>query len=194
MLIRVDLAYFRRSFISFQETYQNALLLITDLTIKPWLVRSIFLYTKLFTGPDQFIIQLVLLSVIPDIYFTLYCPFMWIRSSIRDNWAGWGTRTTMSCFSYVRKPDPREEFWRKGYFGKKVEHVTERTLDEVSTKKAFRHKRSHLACEPLKAEAISKRKQMFYKLNMRDPTKKCTQRLELESIYEYKEPDGVEIY
>ena len=39
-----------------------------------WLVYKVFLYTELFTGPDQFLIQLVLNSILPDLYFMLYCP------------------------------------------------------------------------------------------------------------------------
>ena len=106
----------RRNFLSFQETYKAALTLITDVTLASWLVRALFFYTKLFTGPDQFIIQLVAISIIPDLYFTLYCPFTWIRASIRNSWAGWGTETRRKQFSYVRKPDPREKLKRQGYF------------------------------------------------------------------------------
>ena len=82
-------------------------------------MRAIFLYTKLFSGPDQFIIQLVFVSILSDLFFTLYCPFSWINASIKGRWAGWGKGTSRTDFKYVRKPDPQEELKRKGYFRKR---------------------------------------------------------------------------
>ena len=92
-----------------------AIVLLTE-GIMEWLVYKVFLYTELFTGPDQFIIQLVLNSILPDLYFMLYCPLTWIRCSVRNSWAGWGSDTPQAHFYWVRKPDPREELTRKGYF------------------------------------------------------------------------------
>jgi hypothetical protein len=91
-------------------------MLLTVTTLE-WLVYEVFLYTNLFTGPEQFLIQLVS-SIGIDLYFMLYCPCIWIRESLREGWAGWGRgrRRRGNYFYYVRKPDPREELTSKGYF------------------------------------------------------------------------------
>ena len=65
---------------------------------------------------EQFLIQLLFTTILPDLYFMLYCPYMWIRASVRDMWAGWGRGRKGKHFYFVRKPDPREELTRKGYF------------------------------------------------------------------------------
>jgi hypothetical protein len=86
--------------------------------IGEWLLFEIFLHSKLFNGPEQFVIhQFECLLV--DAYFMIYCPFVLIRMSVRGQWAGWGQgRNTRrgKYFYFVRKPDPTEEFKRKGYF------------------------------------------------------------------------------
>ena len=46
----------------------------------------------------------------------LYCPYMWIRSSKIDMWAGWGRQRKGKHLYFVRKPNPSEELSRKGYF------------------------------------------------------------------------------
>ena len=92
-----------------------AIVLLTE-GIMEWLVYKVLLYTELFTGPDQFLIQLVLNSILPDLYFMLYCPLTWIRCSVRNSWAGWGSNTQRAHFYFVRKPDPREELTRTGHF------------------------------------------------------------------------------
>jgi hypothetical protein len=89
-------------------------MLLTVTTVE-WLVYEVFLYTNLFTGPEQFLIQLVL-TVMTDLYFMLYCPCMWTMASLKEGWAGWGRGRRGNYFYYVRKPDPREELTRIGYF------------------------------------------------------------------------------
>ena len=49
----------------------------------------------------------------------MYCPYTWIKESMRNNWAGWAQRGRRGeYFYFVRKPDPREELLNKGYFKK----------------------------------------------------------------------------
>ena len=91
-----------------------AIMLLTQTTVE-WIVYEVFLYTKLFTGPEQFLIQLLFTTIMPDLYFMLYCPYMWIRASVRDMWAGWGRGRKGKHFNFVRKPDPREELTRQRY-------------------------------------------------------------------------------
>ena len=98
-----------------------AIMLLTQTSVE-WFVYEVFLYTKLFTGPEQFLIQLLLPAILPDMYFMLYCPYMWIRASQRDKWTGWGQGRKEKHFYFVRKPDPREELTRQGYFVKLKKH------------------------------------------------------------------------
>ena len=92
----------------------SMILLVTY--IEYW-IHEVFLYTKIFSGPQQFVIQMIFNNIMPDIYLTLYCPCMWIRASTRANWTGWArTNTKLLKFQYVRRPDPREELKNKGYF------------------------------------------------------------------------------
>ena len=79
----------RRNFICFEETLQSALMLVLD-ALFHCCVRSIFLYTEFFSGPDQFFIELVCIAIPADFLITLYFPFSWIRSSSKGRWAGWG--------------------------------------------------------------------------------------------------------
>ena len=93
---------------------------ILVVTLVEYLIHDVFLYTQIFSGPQQFVIQIIFNNIIPDIYLTMYIPCMWIRASILANWCGWGKKdTTLLKFQYVRRPDPREELKRKGYFKKK---------------------------------------------------------------------------
>jgi hypothetical protein len=89
--------------------------MLLKVTTVEWLVYEVFLYTNIFPGPEQFLIQLVF-NVMTDLYFMLYCPCMWIRASLKEGWAGWGRGRRGKHFYYVRKPNPREELTRKGYF------------------------------------------------------------------------------
>ena len=95
----------------------STLLIVT--LVEYW-IHDVFLYTQIFSGTQQFVIQIIFNNIMPDIYLTLYRPCMWIRASIMANWSGWGRKdTTLSKFQYVRKPDPTEELKKQGYFKKK---------------------------------------------------------------------------
>ena len=93
-----------------------ALIFLTVISVK-WVVFEVFLYTRLLTGPEQFAVS-NLSYFMMDLYLMMYCPYMWIKSSTRDRWAGWGRErgSRGKYFYFVRKPDPREELIRQGYF------------------------------------------------------------------------------
>ena len=94
-----------------------ALLLIFPTVIR-WFVFRVFLYTDWFNGPQQFVVQQFGYFML-DMYLMMYCPYTWIRESVRNNWAGWAQRGRRGeYFYFVRKPDPREELLNKGYFKK----------------------------------------------------------------------------
>ena len=100
-----------------------AIVLISAALVE-WLLFEVFLRTKLFTGPEQFAIHHIC-CIICDLYFALYCPLTWIWMSLQDNWEGWVQQVETrraKYFRYVRKPDPREELYRKGYLLKKSGH------------------------------------------------------------------------
>ena len=81
-----------------------------------WLLNQIFLFTDWFDGTHQFLIQQMSYFVL-DVYLMLYIPCTWIKKSKQNNWAGWALKKGREKqFSFVRKPDPREELKRKGYF------------------------------------------------------------------------------
>ena len=83
-----------------------------------WFVFRVFLYTDWFNGPQQFAVQQLGYFML-DMYLMMYCPYTWIRESVRNNWAGWAQRGRRGeYFYFVRKPDPREELLNKGYFKK----------------------------------------------------------------------------
>jgi hypothetical protein len=138
---------FRRNFIGLYETRRMAIALLTQTTLE-WMVYEVFLYTKLFTGPEQFLIQLVFCTILPDLYFMLYCPCMWIRGSMRERWAGWGRGRRGNYFYYVRKPDPREELTRQGYFVKTVHgQFVYMRMYPVKIKFSMEKRRSHSVYE-----------------------------------------------
>ena len=83
-----------------------------------WGVCNLFLFTDWLSGPQQYLIMNTTFCVL-DLYFTLYLPCTWVKESMDKNWAGWGRNAnTGKHFHFVRKPDPREELLRKGYFQK----------------------------------------------------------------------------
>ena len=112
-----------------------------------WLIMEVCLHTRLFTGPTQFLIQLVFCGFLPDLLLSLYCPCMWIRASSR---AGWGRDQKMKRkFFTVRKQDPREELIRQGYFRNKgkfayVRHKT----DTCGTPKSRANDSTYLITAP----------------------------------------------
>lgn len=117
-------------------------------TILEWSVYEVFLSTQLFTGPEQFVVQ-QLSCFIMDVYFMLYCPCMWIRRSIADRWAGWGQRARKTrgrkYFYFVRKPDPREDLIRQGYFRKRGQFAYMRNNDVVKSvmEQRLKHQKDH---------------------------------------------------
>ena len=123
-------------------------MLLTVTTVE-WLVYEVFLYTQLFTGPEQFLIQLVFSTVMADLYFMLYCPCMWIMASMREGWAGWGRGRRGDYFYYVRKPDPREELARKGYFVSNVHFAFIRKSFLENRKRLQRDHSVYRITEPL---------------------------------------------
>ena len=93
-------------------------LLLIFPTVIRWFVFRVFLYTDWFNGPQQFAVQQLGYFML-DMYLMMYCPYTWIRESVRNNWAGWAQRGRRGeYFYFVRKPDPREELLNKGYFKK----------------------------------------------------------------------------
>ena len=135
--------------------------------IQYW-IHEVFLYTKIFSGPQQFVIQMIFNNIMPDIYLTLYCPCMWIRASTRANWTGWARKNTKLLeFQYVRRPDPREELKNKGYFRTKNRFLY--TRKETYMADIFLKKRMdfiqdfsfNLICEPyLGKEVAQSRKEV----------------------------------
>ena len=107
------------------------------------LIYEVFLYTRLFSGPEQFAVQQLSYFML-DLYFMVYCPYKWIGKSTRDSWAGWGQRGKRGkYFNFVRKPDPREELIRKGYFVKTAGHFAylrrKRNMMETIMEKKLRN-------------------------------------------------------
>ena len=86
-------------------------------------VRSTFVYTELFSGSEQFIIEIVFIAIPADVFITLFLPLTWIRASCRGSWAGWGAASQATQFKYVRKPDPTEDLVRRAYFSKSKKYV-----------------------------------------------------------------------
>ena len=87
-------------------------------SIARWSIFNLFLFTNWFSGSQQFLIMNTTFFML-DLYFTLYAPCTWVKESIEKNWAGWGKNIKKGThFYFVRKPDPREELLRKGYFKK----------------------------------------------------------------------------
>ena len=114
----LPLKIFRRNFLSFDETFNMIFLYIFSTILSRWFIFQLFLNTEFFSGPDQFLI-LILLYLILDLYFMMYCPYTWIKKSKEANWIGWSDgrlERPEKYFYFVRKPDPLEELKIKGYF------------------------------------------------------------------------------
>ena len=78
----------------------------------------IFLYTDWLNGPQQFVVLHTNFFVV-DMYLTMYLPYSWITKTVQNNWAGWAQiKRKRTYFYFVRKPNPREELQRQGYFKK----------------------------------------------------------------------------
>ena len=138
--------------------------ILTVTYIEYW-IHEVFLYTKIFSGPQQFVIQMIFNNIMPDLYLTLYIPCMWIRASTLANWSGWGRKDTkLLKFQYVRRPDPREELKNKGYFKTKNRFLYNQK--ETHTADGFIKKRLdnirdfsiYLICEPYLGEEVAQSK------------------------------------
>ena len=152
---------FRRNFINFEETHSMASIILLVAFIQYW-IHEVFLYTKIFSGPQQFVIQMIFNNIMPDLYLTLYIPCMWIRASTLANWSGWGRKDTkLLKFQYVRRPDPREELKNKGYFKTKNRFLYNQK--ETHTADGFIKKRLdnirdfsiYLICEPYLGKEVA---------------------------------------
>ena len=69
---------------------------------------------------------------------------------MRDRWAGWGRGRRGKHFYYVRKPDPREELTRQGYFVNTGQFVYMRRYPvkiKSSTEKRIRQQHGHSVYE-----------------------------------------------
>ena len=106
----------RRNFLNLHQTRLWLIQHIFLVQSVRWGIIQNFINTELFSGPDQFAIQNSVYFLI-DVYYTLYNPAVWILTSKTAMWAGWGRKdkSVRKYFYYVRKPDPLEEFRRKGY-------------------------------------------------------------------------------
>lgn len=124
-----------------------------------WCVRGIFLYTKLASGPQQFIIEIVFIAIPADCLITLYLPLSWIRASRRNRWAGWGTASRATPFKFVRIPDPREELLRRRYFSKRGKYLygcKKQACNEICFEKRNIALNSvNLLCKPIDVETLS---------------------------------------
>ena len=162
-LVIINKLLFRRNFINFDDTRRMALVFL-KVTIIERLVYEVFLSTQLLTGPEQFAVQQFSCFML-DLYFMVLCPYMWIRRSLRNSWAGWGQGRrgrSGKYFNFVRKPDPREALIRQGYFLKtrKFAYIMRKT-DTVETimekrLKLQQHKHSvYVINEPEDGQVIS---------------------------------------
>ena len=90
------------------------------MTLFECIMKELYLRTSLFSGPQQFALNQTY-NFLVDLYFTLYCPWMWMNKTKKANWAGWmrnREEKNLAYFHYVRKPDPQEELKRGGKFNK----------------------------------------------------------------------------